>query len=164
MLWGAGLACALGGAVAGTAVGSTPILDRPTLGVYYQSHQAAEHAQDATLRPLPDHYPLVTREGIVPVAQLSERGLFSQARYRAMYGATDYAPLAMSEAAYEPATDDAVASAPVDAGLRVGDPVEPGPRTDVPPPPLELAAGPASVPANSGRAKTINVETVLALR
>lgn len=81
VLWGAALACALGGAVAGNALGSTPITDRSALESYYQAHEKAAIDQHEN-RALPDRYPLVTRSGVVPVEQLSDRGLFSQARYR----------------------------------------------------------------------------------
>ena len=159
MLWGAGLACALGGAAAGTALGSTPILDRPALGVYYQSHDGAQIAS-GDARVLPDHYPLVTRAGTVPVEELSDRGLFSQARYRAIYGVGGYAPAQFAEAEYEP---DA-APGPSDASLRIGDPASaPQQPAAAPAAPLDLAAGPANLTA-TGSAKTIHVATALAMR
>lgn len=92
VLWGASLASALGGALAGNAVGSTPMLDRPTIGNFYQSHEDSAVGVEAVSQPLPDHYPLVTPEGVIPVAALSTRGLYSQARYRPYAYAGDYLP------------------------------------------------------------------------
>ena len=100
LLWGAGLACALGGAIAGNALGSTPVADRSAIAMFYQEHAtASDGSQDA--HALPDHYPLVTRSGVVPVTELSERGLFSQRRYQPVFAAiaeADYAPI--QEASY----------------------------------------------------------------
>ena len=80
------LACALGGAIAGSSLGSTPVLARADTDTFapadvpanYQSVAASEPNQ-----PAPDHYPLVTPRGTVAIADLSDRGLYSQARYRA---------------------------------------------------------------------------------
>lgn len=156
MLWGAGLACALGGAVAGTALGSTPILDRPALGSFYQSHETAAGA--ARREMLPDHYPLVTREGTVPVAALADRGLYSQRRYRAVYYAADYGP-GHAPDAYEP---DQPNYESTDQSVRIGDPDHAPPMVQDSEP-LDLAAGPASL-TQGGGAKTINVEAALAMR
>lgn len=101
MLWGAGLVCALGGAIAGTGLGSSPVAASATTE-YYQKHEtSAGRESTAAVAVMPDRYPLVTARGTVPVEQLSERGLFSQARYRVIdrqafvepdsYGAGDYA-------------------------------------------------------------------------
>lgn len=89
ILCGAGLAFALGGAIAGSALGSAAISNRSAGGSLYQSHETADmEPRDA--RALPDHYPLVTRSGVVPVAQLSDRGLFSQRRYRPVIAFAGY--------------------------------------------------------------------------
>ncbi len=142
ILWGAGLACALGGALAGNAVGSTPVTDRSTIAMFYQSHQTA-FADRQGPRVLPNHFPLVTRSGVVEVAQLSDRGLFSQARYRTLQMAPMY--------------DDA-------------DERDPGPgleedyaRRVLPAPaePIGLAQGSSHV---SGQAKIIDVQATLAMR
>ena len=154
-LWGAGLVCALGGAFAGNALGSVPMLDRSTLQTYYQSHE--DNAAEERGEVLPDHYPLVTREGTVPVAALSERGLYSQARYRAFaYAYTgDPGPAPLPE---YPEVEDAPAEAAttVAAEVVVNEAVEP-PATA----PLRLAAGPAAV-ASAGQAKLIDVTLALA--
>lgn len=158
-LRGAALACALRGAVAGTAIGSTPILDRSVLAAYYQSHDAG--AVEARRRALPDHYPLVTPQGTVPVAALAERGLFSQARYRALD-----APFGDAPASFDPASQEPPAAQP---GLQLAEPagrealaVAPAPAQDAPAP-LALADAPALV-GDEGRAKLIDVRAELALR
>lgn len=148
ILWGAGLACALGGAIAGNAVGSIPVADRSAVEMFYQSHQTA-YADRQGQRALPDHYPLVTRKGVVEVAELSDRGLFSQSRYRAADVAATYAdagdPGPAPEASYsespQPAATLAEATAPAE--------------------PLSLARGPSQV---DGQAKIIDVQATLAMR
>lgn len=157
ILWGAGLACALGGAVAGTALGSAPVLDRSFLGTYYQAHN--DGAMDSReVRALPDHYPLVTRSGTVPVEQLSERGLFSQARYRSFFAMADSAPVEFDEARYEPEPEP-----PTDEALSIGDPPRAPALDETRAEPLALAAGPASVTA-VGEAKAVDVAAALAMR
>lgn len=163
MLWGAGLACALGGAVAGTALGSTPILDRSTFETFYQLHDDTA-SQARGERQLPDHYPLVTREGTVPVAQLAERGLYSQSRYRA-YVYADYTPAEVQLDEYRPGEewrDEATREAYAMAD-RAGSP-EPSrePETEAGEP-LQLAAGPATV-ESQGEAKLVEVDAALAMR
>lgn len=74
------MACALCGAVAGNAVGSGPVLHRAVFSSFEET-QASGPPADQT-HALPNHYPMATRGGVVPVELLSERGLFSQARYR----------------------------------------------------------------------------------
>ena len=79
------LACALGGAIAGTSLGSTPVLARADTDTMQPSGSPAiDHsvAVSQSTQPSPDHYPLVTPRGTVAVANLSERGLYSQTRYR----------------------------------------------------------------------------------
>lgn len=158
--WGAGLACAMGGAVAGSALGSTPILDRPTLTSFYASHADAQAPGAARDTP-PDHYPLVTRAGTVPVGELGQRGLYSQARYR-----TTFAAIGSSEAPYPednyssplPGREVTPAPAPAnDEGRAGGEAVAEAPAA-----PLRLA-GPADVEERDG-AKLIDVSTTLAMR
>lgn len=85
MLWGAGLVCALGGAIAGTALGSSPVVAPSASAQYYQKHETSSGRHPTAVAELmPDRYPLVTARGTIPVEQLSERGLFSQTRYRAL--------------------------------------------------------------------------------
>jgi hypothetical protein len=151
-------------------LGSTPVLDRPTAGTFYQQHETAYNAT-AEQEALPDHYPLVTRDGVVPVAALSDRGLYSQNRYRAVAYAVDYTPSeAIAQADYEPAP---VRYSSDDEGLSVGDPaplsraaaIQPAVATtpaNAPQAPLALAQ-PAAVQSN-GTAKTINVEVALAMQ
>ena len=88
-LWLAGVTCALGGAVAGNALGSTPVIARPAIGTFYQSHDDAVLSDDTASTLLPDHYALVTRERTVSVAELADRGLYSQSRYRGVYTSSD---------------------------------------------------------------------------
>ena len=146
MLLMAVLACALGGAIAGDAVGSSPVTDRSTIETYYQSHTSAPLGV-AELRALPDHYPLVTGRGVVPVAQLSDRGLFSQARYRRLDVFVDYSSMEDQAGPGHNFID--------------GEPDDIGPSVPEPPPPLELAQGPAQI---SGGAKMIDVQAALAMR
>lgn len=149
ILWGAGLACALGGAIAGNALGSTPMTDRAAIGLFYQTHDMA-NANGGDARALPDHYPLVTRRGVTPVEQLSDRGLFSQARYRSF----EAVAVAADSYSYDdpgpgPAfEDDAVPQ------VQMAEPTSPQP-------PLALAEGPAQV---NGQARIIDVQATLAMR
>lgn len=151
---GAGLACAVGGAIAGNALGSAPVLDRSTLTTLYQSHETVAKAESD--RTLPDHYPLVTRAGTVPVAALSERGLYSQARYRA-FMAVDDAPRQPEPAAWEP--ENWAEPAPP-APEQATD--EPAFEEAEPAEPLQLAAGAAGVTATGG-AKLVKVSAALAM-
>ena len=169
MLWGASLACALGGAVAGNALGSTPILDRPTIGSFYQSHEDSVSGREAEGERPPDHYPLTTRSGTVPVAELGMRGIYSQARYRAVTYAADYHPVEFTVADYGPTEaieryEDAIdnTGSGYDRPEEASSMPETAAKSDVPAP-LQLAAGPATVPAE-GRAKMIHVPDVLAMR
>ena len=85
LLWGAGLVCAVGGAIAGTALGSSPVVAASATTEYYQNHETSSGRQPTvTAGVMPDRYPLVTARGTIRVAQLSERGLFSQTRYRVL--------------------------------------------------------------------------------
>lgn len=165
MLWGAGLACALGGAIAGNALGSTPVLDRSTIGSFYQAHETAPGDQ-AQREPLPDHYPLVTRAGTVPVGELSMRGLYSQRRYRALAYYADYVPT-------EAMLDDRRTEWQPMGYARADEPIEPSSeaiaRHDAergsaePAEALQLAGGPATV-QGEGNAKLVDVKAVLAMR
>lgn len=157
ILWGAGLTFALGGVVAGNALGSTPVLDRPTIGAFFQSHDDSAFLDRAKREPLPDHYPLVTRSGTVPVAELRMRGLYSQARYRAYAAVSDYGPVATD---YEPA-QDIPRYETADESVRIGDPAYDA--APVAAAPLQFAARPGSV-ETEGSAKLIDVQAVLAMR
>ncbi|HEU4820446.1 MAG TPA: hypothetical protein VFS87_04740 [Qipengyuania sp.] len=150
MLWGAGLACALGGAIAGNALGSTPVTDRSAITTFYQTHQSAIAAQHDQ-RALPDHYPLVTRSGVVPVAQLADRGLYSQARYSSFLAAAGYAA----------DIDDDPGPGLEETDPAVSQHAPPTAAAAVPPEPLDLAQGPAQL---AGRAKIIDVQATLAMR
>jgi hypothetical protein len=142
VLWGAALACALGGAMAGNALGTTPVTDRVALDSYYQTHETSATTRQHGNNPPPDHYPLVTRNGVVPVEQLSDRGLFSQARYRPVLA------LAAPEEVYDEdpgpgfAETERSASAPSPAALE--------------------AEGSAHGPA-AGQGKIIDVQAALAM-
>lgn len=158
ILWGAALACALGGAAAGSALGSTPVADRSIVGDYYQAHASAD-ADAPPQAHLPNHYPLVTRQGTVPVAELATRGLYSQARYRA------YAEI-VDDRAIELASEEEGA-APFTP--QITERVETPDRSDqhearnAPAEPLHLARGPATLEGEGG-AKLIDVAASLALR
>ena len=160
MLWGAGLACALGGAIAGNALGSAPVLDRSTVATLYQTHETAEPIMRDGEMP-PDHYPLVTKAGTVPVGELSMRGLYSQRRYRAFAYAADYAPaeVHVDEWRY----DEDWRPQASDQALAVGDPAPEAADAGEAEEPLQLAAGPASIAAE-GQAKTVDVNAALAMR
>jgi hypothetical protein len=166
MLWGAGLACALGGAVAGNALGSTPILDRPAIGSFYQVHDSAEPLSPSRER-LPDHYPLVTKNGTVPVGELSMRGLYSQKRYRSYLARADYAPEELRYAEYRPGEEwrDAATRAALASGdPPVGhEPEQARDETENAAAPLQLAAGPASI-EGGGQARLMDVNAALAMR
>lgn len=153
VFWGVGLAFALGGAIAGNAIGSTPITDRSTIAMFYQSHDTAA-AEQPDRRALPDHYPLVTRSGVVPVAELSDRGLFSQARYRSFVAAAYEADAPQGYGAGfvedAPALDTEVRSAGVTPE-----------ETAAPAPSLALAEGSGE---GSEGARTIDVQAQLAIR
>lgn len=151
VLCGAALACALGGAIAGDALGSASPIDRSTLAMLYQSHETAISAADEPA--LPNHYSLVTNGRVVPVAELSDRGLFAQARYRPVYYIASHS-MAATDLATEPDHADA-------APLATPPPTTTQAEAANPPPPIELAQGPAQV---AGQGKIIDVEEALALR
>lgn len=156
ILWGAGLACALVGAVAGSAVGSTPMLDRSTIAelasVGSGGGEAGGGASAARNALLPDHYPLVTRQGTVPVAALSTRGLYSQKRYQVAMLYND-GEAAMHDAPYDPDAD----------GLHyASEPPSLGAVPAMPDGPHEVSAGPAT-DQHDGEAKIIDVSATLAL-
>lgn len=151
ILWGVGLACAVGGAWAGNAVGSAPITDRSMIGMFYQSHETA-HVDGRRQRVLPNHYPLVTRTGTVPVAQLSERGLFSQARYRFDQAGAEYAADGPGPGR-EDMDREEVAAAQHDSAFAIAEAQSAQP--------LAMTAGPGQI---AGQAKTINVPATLAMR
>lgn len=159
MVWGASLACALGGAFAGHAVGSTPVLMPSELETYYQNHESSAGFDNARTA-LPDHYPLVTRAGTVPVAALSDRGLYSQRRYQATIMAADYGPMENSDPVpSDQWRDDALATDIPGDGMntQAREPADNGVE------PLTLAAGPAAVEP-VGKAKIVNVAAMMAMR
>lgn len=158
-LWGAGLACALGGAIAGNALGSTPVLGRATVADFYQTHQTTEQ-QARQSKPLPDHYPLVTRAGTVPVGELATRGLYSQRRYRAFADAAGYVPPEVDVEAWQPGEDWRPQAK--DEALAIGDPA-PQPAAIDAAEPLQLAAGPANL-SSEGQVRTVDVNAALAMR
>ncbi len=148
IVWAASLGCVVAGALAGNALGSAPVTDRSTIEMFYQLHETA-YADREDERVPPNHYPLVTRRGVVPVAQLSDRGLFSQARYRSYDIAADYVsddpgPGFVDSYDVEPAGQSEARAQELSAAE-----------------PLSLAAGPAQV---TGQAKTIDVQAALAMR
>lgn len=148
-LWGAGLACALGGAIAGNSLGSTPMTDRFEIEAFYQSHEPTVIADRPERRALPDRYPLVTRNAVVPVAELSNRGLFSQARYRAF----EPAPVLVFEDAARPQPDFETRE-PI--GAPRAQPTRPEPAH-----PPESARGPAQT---TEQGENIDVQLTLTMR
>lgn len=121
ILWGAGLVCALGGAIAGTSLGSSPLVAASATTEYYQQHELSGALMpDARAAAMPERYPLVTPKGTVPVAQLSERGLFSQARYRVVDDQIDTAPaVSPSNRDFAPAETEAYMSEPPEEPVAV---------------------------------------------
>lgn len=93
VLWALGLACLAGGAAAGHAVGSAELRRPSTLGIVEDASRIGTSRIQARA-PMPDHYPLVTRAGTIPVAALATRGLYSQARYQHQHVATEPPALA----------------------------------------------------------------------
>lgn len=131
----------------GNAVGSSPVTDRSTMEMFYQLHETA-YADRQDERVPPNHYPLVTRSGLVPVAQLSDRGLFSQSRYRSD-------DLALGYAGDDPGPGIAEVDTQSPSSVQF---VEEASYSS---PPLALADGLAQV---TGQAKTIDVQATLAMR
>lgn len=84
LLMTAGLSTMLLAAVAGNSLGQSPVVTGSSTTALASEHPIARPASHAASEHglLPDRYPLVTRQGVVPVERLSDRGLFSQARYR----------------------------------------------------------------------------------
>ena len=167
-LWLAGVACALGGAVAGHALGSAPVIHRPAIERLYQSHDDGA-VSDRASYALPDHYALVTRNGTVPAAELADRGLYSQERYRDLYATADY-----EAASHAEADDPDPASRSQywgdDEALRIGDPAlqpEMVPANlgadERPSEPLTFADG-AEAASQTGDARLIDVSATLAMR
>lgn len=160
---GAASLIALAGAVAGNALGSAPMRD---YGAYeYVSRAEAGHvsAREDPGPPLPDHYPLVTREGTVEVAALSTRGLYSQARFRMPSHAVPDDPPEFTAEDYVPEESFAeYRAAPARfATGRAAAPEHAAPPSAETQAPLQLAAGPANV---DGGAKLIDVQASLAMR
>jgi hypothetical protein len=135
-------------------LGSTPITDRSAITTFYQAHERTI-AEGHDHRALPDHYPLVTRSGVVPVAELSDRGLFSQARYNSFLAGTGYAATIEDGPGpgWEPGPDEVDIAASQHAPAMAA--------AAVPAEPLDLSQGPAQI---AGQAKIIDVHATLAMR
>jgi hypothetical protein len=88
-------AVAIGGAVAGATIGNSPVLSKG-IGTSLPE-QRINYAADAGLGETgvhtPDHYPLVTPDGTIPVAQLSLRGRLRDTRGSWNAREPDYIPL-----------------------------------------------------------------------
>lgn len=152
ILWGVTLACALGGALAGNALGSTPVSDRdPSVPAFYQSHETYTASAHEGRAP-PDHYPLTTRNGVVPVEQLSDRGLFRQARYRPLHAVAVYAAAYVDD---DPGQgfDEGGDAAELETSAAGA-----APSASEPP---DLARGPLQ---SAGQARFIDVQATLAVR
>lgn len=104
------------GVAAGAAFGSVPPMQQR--GVHEFLPEARTVAIDYPERDdLPDHYPLITRNGRVEVHELGERGLYSQARYS--YRQLDaYYPVEIDDHGH----DTAIAAAAEPALARVPEP------------------------------------------
>ena len=71
----AAIVCAAVGAVSGQAIGETPMMRGGTDETISSAGAlATDHSRIANSEPLPDHYPLETPEGIIPVAELALHG------------------------------------------------------------------------------------------
>lgn len=72
-------AAMLAGAMSGEAIGSAPVIARhtepPPIAIRAAAFERSP-ARSAPARRLPDHYPLVTPTGTVPVAALASHGRF----------------------------------------------------------------------------------------
>jgi len=152
MLWGMGLACALGGAVAGTSLGSSPVIAADSPMILNKTQHGSQPNQNSRSALLPDRYPLVTRAGIVPVEHLADRGLYRQARYGAVFE--------QSVRREERTTDPALFVRAQAIEPTGGENASPAFVEDSPP--LDLAKGPVTLASNSGSAKTIDVAAALA--
>lgn len=88
------VAVAAGGAFAGGAIGSTPMVMKG-IGSAMPSAELGPSdyiAGSAEEVRQPDHYPLVTPEGTVPVAELALRGRLRDTRHAWSYGEPEYVP------------------------------------------------------------------------
>lgn len=165
VFWGIGLASALAGAVAGTSLGSSPLIAADTSAMYFQTHRTSTGSASAGGNAaLPDRYPLVTREGVVPVAALSQRGLYRQARNTAV----DAPAPAMAYDRGSDITVERAARQSAEDSNRVSDErfeqvmEAHGDGVATPAPPLALAKGPVVVAHRTGSAKIVSVADALA--
>ncbi len=78
----AAIAVVVAGAVSGSAIGTAPMLDRSDSSIPAASPRTeiGAFAFDRDQAP-PDHYPLVTPTGTIPVAQLALHGRLRNARH-----------------------------------------------------------------------------------
>jgi hypothetical protein len=149
-------ACALAsftGAVSGANINTHP-LQKATIGSDEIARPAiafdpADTGHDSFA--LPDHYAMTTPEGLVPVAALSTRGIYSQRRY-GLQEATFVAPPAPTYFAPEPQITDRGAGA--DETDTAASPSA-GPSSTGSPPPADQA---------DGEPRLIDVAAVLASR
>ena len=84
---GAAAVVAIGGAVAGGAIDTTPRKIHDSTPV--ASSNAFSSDRENTRRIGANHYPLSTEDDTVEVAELRERGLYSQERYARSYYVDD---------------------------------------------------------------------------
>lgn len=157
---GACLACALGGAIAGTSLGSTPVLSPadaadPANSAVAQQAPSATLASSSAVELTSDHYPLVTPRGTVAVADLSNRGLFSQARYRSQDAA-----VATQLASFDDAGD--TAAPPRASAGEQSAPQPPDNSLTQPTAPLALRQGPAQLYPARGQARSVHVAAMQA--
>ena len=170
---GALSAVVIAGAVSGASIGQTTIKQR---GVEYDHapsyEQSFEQQASDTSEPLPDHYPLVRQGKTIPVAELRDSGLYSNARFRRTFYDTDFADAALNEAPPEPYEYAAEPEPPVARTIDLAQ-AQPMARNAVQPLELDAPAetGPAIVqapaqptPVTAGNARTVDVNAVLAAR
>lgn len=165
IFWCAVAGVAIGGAVAGSELGTSPVLSRSLFGAYYQQHpDAADDGAMTAELPPPDHYPLVTPQGTVPVAALRTRGLYSQARFRAPAYGIDYPAPEFTSADYTPPDYDDASLTPEATAVALRDgsrqePITPDPAS------LPVASQPvADAQSNAGGEATGALQTTLATR
>ena len=159
---------AIGGAVSGAAIGDSPVLPRSSQETLPQAQIAfaPSSPRSSSERP-PNHYPLKTQEGTVPVAELALHGRYRDtAHARSMMRAkeaelrpADYAENYYDEAEVERlAHADAYVQHPAQAQTMTTRYTEPQ-QTDVAP----VQQAPAdAVEMRVGNAKSIDVAAALA--
>ena len=170
----------LGGAVSGAYIGTSPVLEReardslPEASIIMASNPSAGSSE----RP-PDHYPLVTPERTVPVAELALRGRLRDSAHAhwmrgdsgagtqlAAYNDIEYSDEDLYRLAREKALIAYTASEPrlQDASSEIAYSDSPSPSAVSAPlaPPERVAASSATASRKVGNAKVVDVAAALA--